>query len=261
MMRSLWVAKTGMDAMQTNIDVISNNLANVNTNGFKRSRPIFEDLLYQTLRQPGGATSQQTELPTGLQLGTGVRPVATERIFTQGNPQQTGNPYDLMVNGQGFFQVQMPDGTTAYTRDGAFQLSSQGQLVTASGYALQPAITVPAGTTQFTVSKDGVVTAVVNGQTAAPVQLGNLQLANFINPAGLQSLGDNLYAETNASGAPQVAAPGSNGVGQVNQNFVEVSNVNITEELIGMIQAQRAYEINSRSIQTSDQMLQKLTQL
>jgi flagellar basal-body rod protein FlgG len=261
MLRSLWIAKTGMDAMQTNIDVISNNLANVNTNGFKRSRPIFEDLLYQTLRQPGGATSQQTDLPTGLQLGTGVKPVATERIFTQGNPQLTDNPFDMAINGSGFFQVQLPDGTTAYTRDGAFQVNAQGQIVTASGYQLQPAITVPANMTSFNVSKDGVVTAVVNNQNNAPVQLGNVQLANFINPAGLQSLGDNLFAETNASGAPQVSAPGSNGIGQINQNYVEASNVNITEELINMIQAQRAYEINSRSIQTSDQMLQKLTQL
>lgn len=261
MMRSLWIAKTGMDAMQTNIDVISNNLANVNTNGFKRSRPIFEDLLYQTLRQPGGASSQQTELPTGLQLGTGVKPVATERIFTTGNPQQTDNPFDLAINGQGFFQIQMPDGTTSYTRDGAFQVNSQGQIVTASGFPIQPAITVPQNTTAFNVSRDGVVTAVVNYQTNAPVQLGNIQIANFINPAGLQSLGDNLFAETNASGTPQVAAPGTNGTGQLNQNYVESSNVNITEELINMIEAQRAYEINSRSIQTSDQMLQRLTQL
>jgi len=260
MLRSLWIAKTGMDAMQMNIDVISNNLANVNTNGFKQSRPIFEDLLYQTLRQPGGATSQQTELPTGLQLGTGVKPVATERVFTQGNLQNTSNPYDLAISGNGFFQITMPDGTTAYTRDGDFQVNNQGVIVTADGNPLAGNITVPIGTTQFSVSRDGIVTALQSGQTT-PTQIGTIQLANFVNPAGLQSAGDNLFKETNASGAPQVNTPGLNGLGVLNQNFVETSNVNITEELISMIEAQRAYEINSRSITTSDQMLQKLTQL
>jgi flagellar basal-body rod protein FlgG len=249
-----------MDAMQTNIDVISNNLANVNTNGFKRSRAVFEDLLYQQLRQPGGATSQQTTLPSGLQLGTGVRPVATERIQTQGNLQLTSNPFDLAINGQGFFQITLPDGTTAYTRDGAFQVNNQGQLVTASGYLVSPQITVPANTIAFNVSRDGVVTAQQAGQTA-PTQIGNITLATFVNPGGLQSVGENLYLETAASGAPQATAPGTNGAGVLNQSYVETSNVNITEELINMIQAQRAYEINSRSIQTSDQMLQRLTQL
>lgn len=260
MIRSLWVAKTGMDAMQTNIDVISNNLANVNTNGFKRSRPVFEDLLYQTMRQPGAASSQQTQLPSGLQLGTGVRPVATERIFTQGNLQLTDNPLDMAINGQGFFQVTLPDGSTAYTRDGAFQVNNQGQVVTAGGYPLNPAITVPQGATKISVSRDGIVSVQTAG-TTAPQQIGNVQLANFINPAGLQSVGENQYLETAASGAPTVSAPGANGVGLLNQSYVETSNVNITEELINMIQAQRAYEINSRSIQTADQMLQKLTQL
>ncbi|WP_269531980.1 flagellar basal-body rod protein FlgG [Chitinimonas sp. BJYL2] len=260
MMRSLWIAKTGMDAMQMNIDVVSNNLANVNTNGFKRSRAVFEDLLYQTLRQPGGATSQQTQLPTGLQLGTGVKPVATERIHTQGNLQLTDNPYDLAINGRGFFQIEMPDGTIGYTRDGAFQLNNQGVIVTAEGYPLAGNITVPEGTLQFGVSRDGVVTALQAGQTQA-TQIGNVQLATFINPAGLLSAGENIYMETAASGAPQVGDPGQNGLGVLNQQYVETSNVNITEELINMIQAQRAYEINSRSIQTSDQMLQRLTQL
>lgn len=261
MMRSLWIAKTGMDAMQTNIDVISNNLANVNTTGFKRGRAVFADLLYQTLRQPGGATSQQTELPSGLQMGTGVRTVATERIFTTGAPTPTDNPLDIAIKGPGFFQIQLPDGSIGYTRDGSFQRNAQGQVVTSSGYPLSPAITIPTGTTSLNISGDGVITAVINNETTAPQQLGNIQLASFINPGGLQSLGDNLFAETNASGAPQVSAPGSNGVGDLLQNFVEASNVNITEELINMIQAQRAYEINSRSIQTSDQMLQRLTQL
>ncbi|PHV11237.1 flagellar basal-body rod protein FlgG [Chitinimonas sp. BJB300] len=260
MMRSLWVAKTGMDAMQMNIDVISHNLANVNTNGFKRSRPVFEDLLYQTIRQPGGATSQQTQLPTGLQLGTGVKPVATERIHTQGNLQLTESPFDVAINGSGFFQIEMPDGTIGYTRDGAFQLNNQGVLVTAEGYPVSGNITVPQNTLRFGVSRDGVVTALQAGQTQA-TQIGNIQLATFINTAGLQSVGENLYLETSASGAPQVSDPGQNGAGVLNQQYVETSNVNITEELINMIQAQRAFEINSRSIQTSDQMLQKLTQL
>ncbi|MGQ5523011.1 flagellar basal-body rod protein FlgG [Chitinimonas sp. PSY-7] len=260
MMRSLWIAKTGMDAMQMNIDVVSHNLANVNTYGFKRSRPIFEDLLYQTMRQPGGATSQQTQLPTGLQLGTGVKPVATERIHTQGNLQLTESPFDVAINGSGFFQIEMPDGTIAYTRDGAFQLNNQGVLVTAEGYPVSGNITVPQNTIRFGISRDGVVTALQAGQTQA-TQIGNIQLATFINTAGLQSVGENLYLETSASGAPQVSDPGQNGSGVLNQQYVETSNVNITEELINMIQAQRAFEINSRSIQTSDQMLQKLTQL
>lgn len=260
MLRSLWVAKTGMDAMQTNIDVISNNLANVNTNGFKRTRPVFEDLLYQTMRQPGAPSSQQTQLPSGLQLGTGVKPSATERIFTQGNLQLTDNPLDMAINGQGFFQISLPDGSTAYTRDGAFQVNNQGQIVTSGGYPLNPAITVPAGTTKINVSNDGIISVQTAGQTAL-TQIGNVQLANFINPAGLESVGQNQYLETTASGAPTVSAPGTNGVGVLNQSYVETSNVNITEELINMIQAQRAYEINSKAIQTSDQMLQKLSQL
>ncbi|KAF0812516.1 Flagellar basal-body rod protein FlgG [Andreprevotia sp. IGB-42] len=261
MMRSLWIAKTGMDAMQTNIDVISHNLANVSTNGYKRERPVFEDLLYQNLRQPGGATSQTTQMPTGLQLGTGVRTVATSRIHLQGNLQLTDGSLDMAVNGEGFFQIALPDGTTSYTRDGSFQVDSQGNVVTSSGYALQPALQVPAGTTKVTVGKDGTVSAILNSDAAAPVQLGAIQLATFINPPGLQSIGENMYLETAASGAPTVGTPGTNGLGAINQGYVETSNVNVTEELINMIQAQRAFEINSRSIQASDQMLQKLTQL
>ncbi|MDW5417589.1 MULTISPECIES: flagellar basal-body rod protein FlgG [unclassified Iodobacter] len=261
MMRSLWIAKTGMDAMQMNVDVISHNLANVSTNGFKRERAVFEDLLYQNLRQPGGSTSAQTQQPTGLQLGTGVRPVATARIHMQGNLQLTDGPLDMAINGQGFLQIAMPDGTTAYTRDGSFQVDSQGAVVTASGYALQPALQVPQGTTKLTIAKDGTVTAIVNNDAAAPVQLGNIQLATFINPPGLQSVGENLYLETTASGAPTVGTPGTNGLGALNQGYVETSNVNVTEELINMIQAQRSFEINSRAIKTSDEMLQKLTQL
>lgn len=260
MIRSLWIAKTGLDAQQTQMDVISNNLANVSTSGFKRARAVFEDLLYQTIRQPGAQSSDQTQLPSGLQLGTGVKPVATERIFTQGNLQQTGNSKDVAIQGNGFFQVLMPDGTTAYTRDGSFHSDANGQLVTSSGYAVQPAITIPADTQTLTIGRDGTVSATQSG-SATPVTIGTLQLAMFVNPAGLQSLGENLYAETASSGTPSSNAPGSNGAGLLNQGYVETSNVNVVEELVNMIQTQRAYEINSKAIQTSDQMLQRLTQL
>jgi flagellar basal-body rod protein FlgG len=260
MIRSLWIAKTGLDAQQTQLDVISNNLANVGTAGFKRSRAVFEDLLYQTLRQPGAQSSQQTQLPTGLTLGTGVRPVATEKIFTQGNLQQTGNNLDVAISGSGFFQVQLPDGTTAYTRDGSFHLDAQGQLVTSSGYPLQPAITIPANALTITVARDGTVTVAQPGQ-ATPTQVGALQLANFINAAGLQSQGENLYVETAASGTPTTNTAGTNGLGTLSQGYVETSNVNVVEELVNMIQTQRAYEINSKAVQTSDQMLQRLSQL
>ena len=260
MIRSLWIAKTGLDAQQTQMDVISNNLANVGTSGFKRSRAVFEDLLYQTLRQPGAQSSEQTQLPSGLQIGTGVKPVATERIFTQGNLQLTGNSKDVAIQGSGFFQVLMPDGTNSYTRDGSFQTDAQGQLVTSSGYPVQPAITIPNDAQTITIARDGTV-SVIQPSSTAPVQVGILQLASFINPAGLQSMGENLYAETAASGTPSVNAPGSNGVGLLNQGYVETSNVNVVEELVNMIQTQRAYEINSKAIQTSDQMLQRLSQL
>jgi flagellar basal-body rod protein FlgG len=260
MIRSLWVAKTGLDAQQTQLDVISNNLANVSTSGFKRSRAVFEDLLYQTVRQPGAQSTQQTQLPTGLQLGVGVRPVATEKIFTQGNLQQTGNSLDLAINGQGFFQVSLPDGTTAYTRDGSLHMDNQGQLVTSSGYTVTPAITVPANAQSVTIGKDGTVSITQPG-SAASTQVGAIQLANFINPAGLQSQGENLYLETAASGSPSTNAPGSNGVGSLQQGYIETSNVNVVEELVNMIQTQRAYEINSKAVQTSDQMLQRLSQI
>ncbi|HSJ81693.1 MAG: flagellar basal-body rod protein FlgG [Thiobacillus sp.] len=260
MIRSLWIAKTGLDAQQTQMDVISNNLANVSTSGFKRSRAVFEDLLYQTIRQPGAQSSEQTQLPSGLQIGTGVKPVATERIFTQGNLQQTGNAKDVAIQGNGFFQVLMPDGTTAYSRDGSLQADANGQLVTSSGYAVQPAITIPADTQSLTIARDGTVSITQPGSSNATT-IGTLQLAMFINPAGLQSLGENLYAETAASGTPSSNAPGSNGAGLLNQGYVETSNVNVVEELVNMIQTQRAYEINSKAIQTSDQMLQRLTQL
>ncbi|HTY02168.1 MAG TPA: flagellar basal-body rod protein FlgG [Rhodocyclaceae bacterium] len=260
MIRSLWIAKTGLDAQQTQLDVISNNLANVSTNGFKRSRAVFEDLLYQTLRQPGAASSQQTTIPSGLMMGTGVRPIATEHIFTQGSLQKTDNNLDVAVNGQGFFQVQMPDGTLAYTRDGSFQLDSTGQIVTSSGYPLSPAITIPSNTTSVTISRDGIVSIMTAG-SATPTQLGNIQLATFVNVGGLQSAGENLYIETASSGTPTPNTPGSNGSGLLNQGYVETSNVNVAEELVSMIQTQRAYELNSKAITTSDNMLARLTQL
>ena len=260
MIRSLWIAKTGLDAQQTQLDVTSNNLANVSTNGFKRSRAVFEDLLYQTLRQPGAQSSQQTQIPTGLQIGTGVRPVATERIFTQGNLTQTGNSLDVAVQGEGFFQIQLPDGTIGYTRDGAFQKDSQGQIVTANGYPLSPAITIPSNATSITIGTDGVVTVLQTG-SPTPVQVGQIQLASFVNSGGLQSMGQNLFLETASSGTATPNTPGTNGVGLLNQGYVETSNVNVVEELVSMITTQRAYEINSRSIQTSDQMLARLTQL
>ncbi|WER49788.1 flagellar basal-body rod protein FlgG [Cupriavidus sp. WKF15] len=260
MIRSLWIAKTGLDAQQTQMDVISNNLANVSTTGFKRGRAVFEDLMYQNIRQPGALSSDQTTLPSGLQLGTGVRPVATERIHTQGNPQQTGNAKDVAIIGQGFFQVAMPDGTTAYTRDGSFQVDQNGQMVTASGFVIQPAITIPANATSMTIGRDGTVSVTQPG-SSNNVQVGQLQLATFMNPAGLESMGENLYVQTDASGAPNTTVPGLNGSGTLQQNYVEASNVNVVEELVSMIQTQRAYEINSKAVQTSDQMLQRLTQM
>jgi len=260
MIRSLWISKTGLDAQQTQMDVVANNLANVSTNGFKRSRAVFEDLLYQNIRQPGAQSSEQTQLPSGLQIGTGVRPVAAERIHTQGNLQQTGNKLDVAIQGSGFFQVLMPDGSTGFSRDGSFQTDAQGQLVTSSGFVIQPAMTIPADAQSVTIAQDGVV-SITQAGSVAPVQVGQMQLATFINPAGLQSSGQNLYLETASSGAPAIASPGTNGTGTLGQGFVETSNVNVVEELVNMIQTQRAYEINSKAITTSDQMLQKLAQI
>ncbi|TPG64797.1 flagellar basal-body rod protein FlgG [Ewingella americana] len=260
MIPSLYIAKTGLDAQQTNMDVIANNLANVSTNGFKRQRAVFEDLLYQTIRQPGAQSSEQTNLPSGLQIGTGVRPVATERLHAQGNLSQTNNSKDIAIKGQGFFQVQLPDGTTSYTRDGSFQVDQNGQLVTSSGYQVIPAITIPANALSITVGRDGIVSVTQQGQTAAQ-QVGQLTLSTFINDSGLESMGENLYQETQSSGAPIESTPGLNGAGLLYQGYVETSNVNVAEELVNMIQTQRAYEINSKAVSTSDQMLQKLTQL
>jgi flagellar basal-body rod protein FlgG len=260
MIRSLSIAKTGLDAQQTQLDVVTNNLANVGTTGFKRSRAVFEDLMYQNLRQAGGQTSDQTRLPSGLQVGTGVRVVASERIHSQGNMTKTENPKDVAINGGGFFQVLMPDGTTAYTRDGSFQSDRDGQLVTASGYPVQPAITLPQNATSLTIARDGMVSVTQAGSMNS-VQVGQLQLATFLNPSGLQTMGENLYTETDASGSANQTNPGLNGAGILSQGYVEASNVNVVEELVNMIATQRAYEINSKAVQTSDQMLQRLSQL
>jgi flagellar basal-body rod protein FlgG len=260
MIRSLWIAKTGMEGQQTKLDAITNNLANVGTAGFKRGAVVFEDLMYQQVRQPGAATSEQSQLPTGLQLGLGVRAAATTRNFSQGTLNQTSNTLDLAIEGSGFFQIQMPDGTTGYTRDGSLQVDANGQLVTNAGYAVQPGITIPANARSVTIGRDGSVSVMLPGE-AATSTIGQLQLASFVNPAGLESLGGNLFVETAASGTPNGGAPGSNGLGGVRQGFLEGSNVNVVEELVSMIATQRAYELNSKAIQTSDQMLQRLAQL
>lgn len=260
MFNSLWIAKTGMEAQQMQLDVISNNLANSSTNGFKRAHAVFEDLMYQNLRQVGSSTSEQSQLPTGLQVGLGVRTVATTRSFTQGSLQQSGNNLDIAVQGNGFFQITMPDGTINYTRDGAFQVNAQGQLVTSNGLPVANGITVPANATNVAISADGNVTASIPGNVS-PQPIGTIALASFINPAGLEPRGQNLYAETAASGQPNTGTPGTNGLGQLMQGFLETSNVNVVQELVSMIQTQRAYEMNSKAIQTSDQMLQRLAQL
>jgi len=256
---ALWIAKTGVDAQQQRMAVISNNLANVNTNGFKRGRAVFEDLLYQNIRQVGGQTSQTTQSPSGVSFGTGVRTVATEKMFTQGNLVKTDNNLDVAIQGRGFFQVLMPDGTTSYTRNGSFKLDSQGQLVTANGYTIQPGLTIPANTTSITIGADGTVEALVSGSTT-PTAVGTLQLADFVNTAGLEAIGENLYKESVASGTPQVANPSTSGLGSLTQGFLESSNVNVVEELVGMIEAQRAYEMNSKAISTTDSMLQYISQ-
>jgi len=255
---ALWVAKTGLDAQQTRMQVVSHNLANANTTGFKKDRAVFEDLLYQNVRQAGGQTSQQTRMPTGMHLGTGVRVVATEKIHSQGTLSQTGNSMDVAIDGRGFFQVRMPDGTPAYTRDGNFELDNQGQLVTSNGYIVEPGITVPQGASTITIGSDGTVSAQIPGQ-ATPAQIGNLQLTDFVNAAGLMPRGENLYVETAASGSPQTGTPGLNGVGTLTQGALESSNVNVVEELVNMIETQRAYEMNSKAISSTDQMLQYLT--
>ena len=260
MIRSLWIAKSGMESQQFKLDTIANNLANVGTNGFKRGGVVFEDLMYDNLRQSGAASGEQSTLPTGLQVGLGARVAASTRNFSQGNLQQSGNNLDIAIKGQGFFQIQMSDGSTAYSRDGAFQLDAAGQMVTSDGHVLQPGITIPANAQNVSIAANGTVSVTVPGQ-ATPQQVGQLQLASFVNPSGLEPRGQNLYGETAASGSPNAGAPGGEGLGNLLQGYVEGSNVNVVEELVAMIATQRAYELNSKAIQTSDQMLQKLAQL
>ncbi len=252
---ALWVAKTGLDAQQTKMSVVANNMANSNTTGFKKDRAVFEDLMYQTHRQAGGASSSSTALPSGLNVGTGVRVVATEKIHAQGNILQTDNSLDVAIAGRGYFQVSLPDGSTAYTRDGSLQVNGDGQVVTSSGYTLQPAISVPAQAQAITIAADGTVEATLPGQTA-PSSIGTIQLADFINQAGLQPLGENLFKETAASGSASTANPASSGLGNLIQGAVESSNVNIAEEMVNMIETQRAYETNAKAISAADQMMQ-----
>ncbi|CAB3702204.1 flagellar basal-body rod protein FlgG [Achromobacter mucicolens] len=261
MMRSLWIAKTGLEGQQTSMDVISNNLANVSTNGFKRGRAVFQDLMYQTLRQPGAQVGDATQLPSGLQLGTGARVAATERIHSTGNLNNTGSEMDVAINGRGFLPVELPDGTQAYTRDGALQRDQNGQLVTVSGYVIQPPINVPDNALSITIGNDGMVSVTQPGAAGVNVQIGQLQIATFINPTGLQSIGENLYLETDSSGPANLLQPGVDGAGSIMQKYVETSNVNVAEELVNMITTQRAYEMNSKAVKTSDEMLARLTQL
>ena len=259
MLPALRISMTGLDAQQTKMSVISNNLANVSTTGFKRDRAVFEDLIYQNVRQAGGQTTQDTELPSGLQIGTGVKVVATHKLHNQGTLAQTNNQLDMAIQGDGFFQILHPDGSTVYTRDGEFSVSSTGTVVTSDGYELQPTITVPTDAINVTVGSDGVVSALVAGNTS-PTQIGQITLANFINPTGLQAIGDNYFRETAASGAPTIGNPTDNSLGSLQQGFLEASNVNVVEELVNMIETQRAYEVNSKAISTSDQMLSYVNQ-
>lgn len=254
---ALWVAKTGLDAQQTRLSVISNNLANANTMGFKSGRAVFEDLLYQNVRQVGAQSSEATQLPSGLMIGTGVRTVATEKSHAQGNLVQTEGSLDLAIQGRGFFQVLRPDGTLSYTRDGSFQLSATGEIVTAGGYLVQPAITVPSNAQSVTIGSDGIVSVAIAGN-AIPTQVGSLQLADFTNPTGLQPIGENQFAESAASGSPTTGTPGLNSIGSLVQGALESSNVNSVKELVSLIETQRAYEMNSKAISTADQMLQYL---
>lgn len=259
MMNALWVSKTGLSAQDTQLATVSHNLANVSTVGFKRDRVIFEDLLYQIRRQPGAQSSENNQLPSGLQIGTGVRIVGTQKEFTEGSMQVTGNALDVAINGRGFLEVLLPDGSTAYTRNGQFHLSRDGELVNADGLVIQPAITIPEGTRSVTIGKDGVVSVVLPGDSEVQ-QIGSLTLTDFINPAGLEAIGGNLFLETTASGSPTNGTPGLDGLGTIEQHNLENSNVDVVEELVNMITTQRAYEMNAKVISTSDQMLQYITQ-
>jgi flagellar basal-body rod protein FlgG len=255
MLRSLFIAATGMEAQKLNIDVISNNLANVNTAGFKKSRADFQDLIYQTIRTPGTSSAEGSQVPSGIQVGLGVKPVAVQKIFLQGDFVSTGNSLDMVIEGDGFFQITRPDGTTAYSRSGAFKLDSEGRIVNSDGYPLEPGITVPANTVSISVGSDGRISVMQAGSNT-PTEIGQIELAKFINPGGLSSLGKNLYQATAASGEPTTGNPAAEGLGTISQGFIEMSNVNVVEEMVNMIVSQRAYEINSKAVQASDEMLQ-----
>lgn len=256
---ALWVAKTGLNAQDHGLTTVSNNLANVSTTGFKRDRAVFEDLIYQIQRQPGALSSQDSRLPSGLQLGTGVKVSGTQKIWTTGDLQETGQPLDLAINGRGFFQITLPDGNIAYTRDGTFHMDNEGQVVNVSGYLLEPNITIPDQTTTLTISKDGIVSATQIGETT-PTEIGQIPMVDFINPAGLQAIGGNLFLQTASSGDPQEGVAGEAGFGSIEQGFLENSNVKVVEELVHMITVQRAYEMNSKVVSSADQMLQYLAQ-
>lgn len=255
MLRSLFIAGTGMEAQKLNIDVIANNLANVNTVGFKKSRADFQELFYQDLKTPGATSAEGAQIPSGIQVGLGVRPVAVQKLFLQGDFANTGNSLDLVIEGDGFFQIMMPDGTIGYTRSGAFKIDSEGRIVTSDGYPMEPGITIPADTSNITVGSDGKMTALQPG-SSTPTDIGQIELARFINPGGLKAMGRNLFIPTAASGEAATGTPGSESFGTIAQGFVELSNVNVVEEMVNMIVSQRAYEINSKAIQTSDEMLQ-----
>jgi len=256
---ALYISKTGLSAQDTALTTISNNLANVSTVGFKKDSAVFQDLMYQIKREPGGLNSQDSQLPSGLQLGTGVRVEGTTKQFTQGSMEVTEQALDLAVNGRGFFQILLPDGTTSYTRDGQFQVNSDGEIVTSSGNRLEPSITIPENTANVTIGEDGIVSATINGETTAQ-QIGQIDTVDFINPQGLKAIGNNLFRETEASGDPQTGTPGLSGFGEIKQGMLELSNVEVVEELVSMITTQRAYEMNSKVVSTADQMLQYITQ-
>lgn len=259
-MRALWTAASGMQSQQKNIDVVANNLANVNTTGFKKSRADFQDLMYQSLKTTGSPSTNSTQIPTGIQIGLGSRLAAVTKIFTTGDFTQSGNELDMAIQGDGFFQIQQPDGTTAYTRAGAFKKDSQGRVVTSDGHPLLPEIVIPANATKINVGSDGTFSAMQAGQTT-PTTLGNIQLATFSNPAGLSALGQNLFQPTDASGAATTGTPGQTGIGTIGQGFLEMSNVSVAEEMVNMIIGQRAYEVNSKAVQASDEMLQTANNL
>jgi len=260
MIKAMRTAASGMFAQQLNVDTIANNLANVNTTGYKKSKVEFQDVLYTKMRSSGAETVAGSRVPVGLDVGYGTMPVATQRFFTEGNLQQTGNPLDISIEGDGFFQVSMPNGDTAYTRDGSFKLSADGQLVTSDGFYMQPSISIPPEAESISISADGMISVAVPG-SEAPQELGQIELTKFVNPAGLEAIGHNLFLSNNATGAPVLGTPTLEGFGRINQGYLEMSNVEIVEEMVNMIMAQRAYEINSKAIQTSDEMSQLASNL